>query len=82
MLTVHRNAGFFAMTNGVELPLLYTAGAVALALTGPGRFSLDALLGLGWLSTPAIALTMLVVGAFGALGTLAVRRMPKVVPAN
>ena len=82
MLTVHRNAGFFAMTNGVELPLLYTAGAVALALTGPGRFSLDALLGLGWLSTPAIAITMIVVGAFGALGTLAIRRVPKAVPAN
>ena len=74
MLTVHRHAGFFAMTNGVELPLLYTAGAVTLALTGPGRFSADALLGLGWLSTPGIAITMIIVGAFGALGTLAVRR--------
>ena len=82
MLTVHRNSGFFAMKNGVELPLLYAAGAVALALTGPGRYSLDALLGLGWLSTPAIALTMIVVGAFGALGTLAIRRVPKVAPAN
>lgn len=82
MLTVHRNAGFFAMTNGIELPLLYTAGAVALALTGPGRFSLDALLGLGWLSTPAIAITMIIVGAFGALGTLAIRRAPTAVAAS
>ena len=82
MLTVHRNAGFFAMTNGIELPFLYTTGAVALALTGPGAFSLDALLGLGWLSTPAIAVTAIVVASFAALGTLAARRAPTVVTAR
>lgn len=82
MLTVHRNAGFFAMSNGIELPLLYAAGAVALALTGPGSFSLDALLGLGWLSSPALAITVIAVAAFGALGTLAIRRAPKPVAAN
>ena len=82
MLTVHRKTGFFATTNGIELPLLYTTGAIALALTGPGTFSLDALFGLGWLSTPALALTSIVVGAFGALGTLAIRRTPKTMPAS
>lgn len=81
MLTVHRHTGFFG-TNGFELPLLYTTGALALALTGPGSFSLDALLGFGWLSTPALALTTIVVASFGALGTLTVRRTPKPVPAN
>src|SRR5262245_16327821 len=42
-VTVHWQHGVFAMTNGVELPLLYAAGAAALGLTGPGAYSLDAL---------------------------------------
>src|SRR5215216_4385515 len=45
-VSVHRQHGLFAMTNGIELPLLYGAGAVALASTGPGAYSLDAVLGL------------------------------------
>src|SRR5438876_2402289 len=45
-VSVHWPHGLFAASNGIELPLLYGAAAAALALTGPGRFSLDALLGL------------------------------------
>src|ERR1700694_4931506 len=33
---VHWQNGLFAMSNGIEVPLLYAAGATALALTGPG----------------------------------------------
>src|SRR5216684_2182209 len=46
-ITVHWGH-LFAQNNGIEMPLLYAAGAVALALTGSGALSLDALLGLTW----------------------------------
>ena len=35
-ISVHWHNGVFAMNNGIELPLLYAAGAVTIALTGPG----------------------------------------------
>ena len=75
-LTVHRAGGLFAMTNGVELPLLYAAGAIALALTGPGAYSLDALLGLDSLWTPALAWAAIAAGVVGGLANLLVRRTP------
>jgi putative oxidoreductase len=75
-LTVHRTHGLFAMTNGVEVPLLYGAGALALALTGPGAWSLDALLGLESLSTPGIAWTAVALGVLGGFANLLVRRAP------
>lgn len=39
VFTAHAGAGFFAADGGYELPLLIACAAVALALTGPGRFS-------------------------------------------
>jgi putative oxidoreductase len=75
-LVVHRPGGLFAMTNGIELPLLYAAGAIALALTGPGAYSLDALLGLESLWAPAVVGTAIAVGVIGGLGNLLVRRVP------
>jgi putative oxidoreductase len=68
--------GVFATSNGVEVPLLYATGAVALALTGPGRFSLDALLGLGSLWTPAVVAAALVVGTAAGIINLSLRRTP------
>jgi putative oxidoreductase len=73
-VTVHWKGGVFAASNGVELPLLYATAAVALGLTGPGRFSLDTILGLDYLSTPLIAVSALVVGVLGAFANLALRR--------
>jgi putative oxidoreductase len=75
-LAVHRPNGLFAMTNGVELPLIYAAGMIALALTGPGAYSLDALLGLDSLGEPAVAWTAIAVGVFGGIANLLVRRTP------
>ena len=72
-VTVHWKGGFFAQSNGIEVPFLYAAGAVALALAGPGRFSLDALLGLEWLWDPRIVAVALGVGVLGAIGNLLTR---------
>ncbi len=76
-LTVHRSGGLFATTNGVEVPLLYAAGATALALTGPGAYSLDAMLGLQALGSPAVALAAVALGLIGGVANLfLVRRAP------
>jgi putative oxidoreductase len=66
--------GVFATSNGVELPLLYATGAVGLALSGFGRFSLDAVLGLGFLWTPAVIAGALAAGVAGAIVNLSLRR--------
>jgi putative oxidoreductase len=44
ILKVHVPAGFFA-PNGVEFPLTLLAGSLLIALTGAGRWSIDALIG-------------------------------------
>jgi putative oxidoreductase len=70
--TVHWANGVFAQNNGIEVPLLYGAAAAALALTGPGAFSIDALVGLTW-SEP-VAWTVLALGVLGGFGNLAIRK--------
>lgn len=70
-VTVHWGNGVFAMQNGIEVPLLYGAGAVGLAMTGFGSFSLDALIGLS-VGLPA-TLLVLSVGALGAIANLSLR---------
>ena len=39
--SVHAPNGFFGQSGGYELPATYALAATALALTGPGRLSLD-----------------------------------------
>ncbi len=82
IVTVHWGNGLFAATNGIEVPLLYGAFAVMLALTGPGLFSLDAVLGLGRLWPHDFAGLALIVGVIGGFGTLLLRRPPKRVAAS
>jgi putative oxidoreductase len=75
-LTVHWQNGLFASNNGIEVPLLYATGAIALALVGYGRYSIDALLGLQALWTPGLTVGALVAGALGGVANLALRRRP------
>jgi putative oxidoreductase len=74
--SLHWNNGLFATADGIELPLLYGAGAVALALTGYGAYSLDALFGFGGFRTPELIWTTLALGVFGGVVNLALRRVP------
>jgi len=62
------------MSNGVELPFLYAASALGLAFSGAGAFSLDAMLGLTFLSEPSYVEGILVLAGLGAAATLAIRR--------
>jgi putative oxidoreductase len=73
-ISVHWQNGLFAASNGIELPLLYAAGAISLALTGPGLFSLDAVLGLTSLWTPGIVWAAIAIGVVGGLVNLGLRR--------
>ncbi len=72
--SVHWENGLFATSNGIEVPLLYGVGAAALALTGPGAYSVDAVL--GWLAfwTPVVTSTVLAVAVLGGVANLALRR--------
>ena len=76
-IAVHWGQGLFA-PKGVEIPLLYAAGAFGLALTGYGEYSLDAWLGIAsqWAPVTWIVLT---VGIAGAFANLALRRRPAAV---
>ena len=76
-ISVHWPHGVFSASNGIEVPLLYATGAAALALTGPGRYSVDGLLGLTPLWTPAVTWTGLFIGIVGGLANLALRRAPE-----
>ena len=80
VVSVHWGHGLFAATNGIEVPLLYAASAAALALTGFGRYSLDALFDLTSMWTTANAGMALGLAAFGAIANLAARR--SAVPSN
>jgi putative oxidoreductase len=72
-ISVHWH-GVFASSNGVEVPLLYAVVTVALAFTGPGQYSVDALLGLTNVWTPALSALALVIGAAGGALNLMLRR--------
>lgn len=74
--TVHWPHGVFAQNNGIELPLLYGATGAALALTGPGLLSLDALFGLTAFGSASFAWIALAIGVLSGFANLTLRRIP------
>jgi putative oxidoreductase len=45
IVTVHWSKGYFNHNGGYELLLLYAVTALSIVLAGPGRFSIDAIVG-------------------------------------
>jgi putative oxidoreductase len=77
IVTVHLAKGFFVSDGGAEYNLVIIAASAALAFTGAGAYSLDAVDGLalsGWLPGVLAVLAGLVLGA----GALAARRVAPV----
>ena len=77
--TVHWAKGFFNHAGGYEYPLVLATAAVSVAITGPGRISVDLLLGreyagIGW------GLAALVAGSAGAALQIARRHREPVQP--
>ena len=72
--SVHWEHGVFATSNGIEVPLLYGVSAASLALTGPGAYSLDAVLGLTSVWTAGVVLTVLALGVLAGFANLAARK--------
>ena len=60
MVSVHLKNGFFAASNGIEMPFLYDAAALGLVFTGAGTYSLDNVLDVTFFSAPYIVGTLLV----------------------
>lgn len=77
ILTVHKGHGFFAFSNGPELPIIYITGAVAVALAGSGYYSIDHALGLDSSFSEVAVTIILACGVLGALASLAVRHSPE-----
>jgi putative oxidoreductase len=74
IFSVHWRHGFFASSNGIELPLMYVTAALVLAVAGPGAYSLDGLFGLAMLSRPVAAWMAIAVAVVLALANVALRR--------
>jgi putative oxidoreductase len=63
-VAVHAKNGFFAAKSGVELPAVYSGGALALASSGYGALSLDRALGLEEKLRHPVLTTLALAGAF------------------
>lgn len=74
IITVHLPHGFFAASNGVELPLMNIAGALAIAFAGPGAYSVDGAAGFKALAAPSTVWVVIAAAVVLALLNVAIRR--------
>jgi len=65
MTTVHAKKGFFSQDGGIETGVIYGAAALALAMSGYGRYSLDRRFQIDALEDDRL-ITAVVLGAAGA----------------
>ena len=75
-ITAHAGKPIWAMAGGAELPLMYMVSATALALTGPGRYSLDEVLDIE-IPTPIVVLF-----AVGVVGGITAGVLMRISPAQ
>jgi putative oxidoreductase len=73
-IVVHWEHGFFAASNGIEVPVLFAVGALVIATVGPGAYSLDAFLGLNSVWTAESTWAVVAAAVAGAAINLAIRR--------
>lgn len=76
----HVKNGFFITSGGYEYNLVLGVAALAVAFTGPGALSIDALFGYAD-GSALTGLAALAIAVVGATGQLASRRLPEAVPA-
>ncbi len=75
-ISVHAGKGFFVQTGGFEYTLVFGGAAAALAFTGPGRFSLDAMLAVPLRAGWETGVAAIVAGLLGGAAILMTRRAP------
>jgi putative oxidoreductase len=75
IVTVHLHNGFFVTKQGYEYNVVLATAAIALAFTGAGDLSVDALVGTS-LSGPLWGLAAIGLGIAGTVSQLAMRRTP------
>jgi putative oxidoreductase len=73
IFTVHYAKGFFSAKGGYEFPFVVLATMVGLSITGPGLFSVDALIRLH-LPEPATWIVVAIVVGLSAIAALESRR--------
>jgi putative oxidoreductase len=79
-VSAHLKQGFFAQNHGYEYTLVLGLTGLSVAFTGPGPFSVDALMGLSF-AGPGWGLAAFVVGLVVAFLELAGRKVPESQPA-
>jgi putative oxidoreductase len=72
--TVHKKNGFYAGKGGIEVNVLYSAGALALASSGYGALSLDAVFGLDEKLHHPVITTLALAGGIAAAYLILGRR--------